>query len=185
MPCKTFYLQMCNPRPELQRAFVQEGVELVEITPVDARINQRMYRNVGGPWGWSDKAEWSLAQWESYVGGVFGEASHIATGVGEASQIATGESIITMVLYVDQQEAGYFELAIVSEPVREVEIRYFGLLPEALGLGLGAPLLSAAIERGWQESPRRLWVHTCELDHPAALTNYQNRGFELYKTTLE
>ena len=29
--------------------------------------------------------------------------------------------------------------------------------------------------------PRRVWVHTCDLDHPNALVNYQARGFSVYK----
>ena len=33
--------------------------------------------------------------------------------------------------------------------------------------------------------PRRVWVHTCTLDHPAALANYQARGMKSYKTEME
>jgi hypothetical protein len=33
--------------------------------------------------------------------------------------------------------------------------------------------------------PRRVWVHTCTLDHPSALKNYQARGFSLYKTETQ
>jgi GNAT superfamily N-acetyltransferase len=59
-------------------------------------------------------------------------------------------------------------------------LSYFGLLPPFLGQGIGGALLTAAIERAWAMDARRVWVHTCTLDHPAALRNYQARGFRLY-----
>jgi GNAT superfamily N-acetyltransferase len=62
-----------------------------------------------------------------------------------------------------------------------VEIAYFGLLPAFIGRGLGGALLTNAIEEAWQMSPERVWVHTCTLDHPSALANYQARGMEVYK----
>ena len=66
-----------------------------------------------------------------------------------------------------------------------MEIAYFGLLPQFVGRGLGGALLTATIERAWQLKPRRVWVHTCTLDHPSALANYQARGFRIYKHETE
>jgi hypothetical protein len=34
-------------------------------------------------------------------------------------------------------------------------------------------------------APSRVWVHTCTLDHPGALANYQARGFAIYKVEHE
>jgi GNAT superfamily N-acetyltransferase len=62
-----------------------------------------------------------------------------------------------------------------------IEIAYFGLLPAFIGRGLGGALLTNAIDEAWQMSPGRVWVHTCTLDHPSALANYQARGVEVYK----
>ena len=64
-----------------------------------------------------------------------------------------------------------------------VEIAYFGLLPEFIGRGLGGALLTSAIEEAWRTSSSvsRVWVHTCTLDHPGALGNYQARGMVIYK----
>ncbi|MBL8147781.1 MAG: GNAT family N-acetyltransferase [Anaerolineae bacterium] len=86
------------------------------------------------------------------------------------------------VLTVGDETAGYFELVKQGE---STELAYFGLTPPFTGRGLGKHLLSAAIERGWQAGARRLWVHTCNLDAPAALDNYQKRGFVIYQTTEE
>jgi hypothetical protein len=47
---------------------------------------------------------------------------------------------------------------------------------------LGGALLSRALEDAWQMEPRRVWVHTCTLDHPAALANYQARGMKIYRS---
>ncbi len=67
------------------------------------------------------------------------------------------------------------------EEIRE----YFGLLPEFIGRGLGGALLTSAIEEGWSPrggiAPTRVWVHTCNRDHPQALANYQARGMVVYK----
>ncbi len=57
------------------------------------------------------------------------------------------------------------------------ELAYFGLIPEFFGQGLGRYLLQAAVERAWADSPGRLVVETCTLDHPRALTLYQWAGF--------
>jgi GNAT superfamily N-acetyltransferase len=63
-----------------------------------------------------------------------------------------------------------------------VEIVYFGLLPRFIGRGLGGPLLSRAVERGFERGASRVWVHTCSLDHPRALAAYRARGFRLFRT---
>jgi GNAT superfamily N-acetyltransferase len=79
----------------------------------------------------------------------------------------------TWVGYDSGTPCGYFEIA------------YFGLLPQFTGRGLGGHLLAAAIERGWAMGAARVWVHTCTLDHPAALGNYQARGMKLYREVTE
>ena len=77
--------------------------------------------------------------------------------------------------------AGWYELRRVPED-GSVEIAYFGLLPGAIGQGLGKHLLSCAVRDAWALGPARVWLHTCTLDHPHALPNYQKRGFAPYKT---
>jgi GNAT superfamily N-acetyltransferase len=62
----------------------------------------------------------------------------------------------------------------------EVEIAYFGLMPDYIGRGLGPALLGWALERAWSYRPRRVWLHTCSLDHPKALAVYRRAGFEVY-----
>ena len=85
---------------------------------------------------------------------------------------------------MDGETVGFFELE--TQDAGNVEIAYFGLLPEFIGQGLGGPLLTATIERAWQlPNTRRVWVHTCTKDHKHAIDNYRNRGFEVFKTEQE
>ncbi|HTE59553.1 MAG TPA: GNAT family N-acetyltransferase [Solirubrobacteraceae bacterium] len=77
--------------------------------------------------------------------------------------------------------AGYYELRVGGDGIRDdVEIAYFGLLPAFHGRGLGGALLEHALRRGF-ELGSRVWVHTCSLDGPYALANYQARGLETYR----
>jgi len=58
------------------------------------------------------------------------------------------------------------------------DLAYFGLVPEAVGTGIGAKLLAAAIEAGWARAgTERMTLNTCTLDHPRALQVYQEAGF--------
>jgi GNAT superfamily N-acetyltransferase len=82
------------------------------------------------------------------------------------------------VLYVRDEAAGYVELDRRAEG--EIGIAYFGLLPAFIGKGLGKFFLSWVVDRAWSFRPRRVWVHTCDLDHPAALRNYLRAGFAIY-----
>jgi ribosomal protein S18 acetylase RimI-like enzyme len=75
----------------------------------------------------------------------------------------------------DKEPAGYFELREVEDG--SVEIAYFGLLPRFIGRGWGKYLLTEAVTAAWRLRPSRVWLHTCTLDHPAALPNYLKRGF--------
>lgn len=123
------------------------------------QLNRWLYLSVGEPWGWTDKRKWSDERWQAYV-----NSDALRTFLGEH----------------DGDIAGYFEL---HRQNRDVEIAYFGLMPEFIGRGLGGALLTTAIEQAWQWNATRVWVHTCSLDHPSALANYEARGFRVYRVT--
>lgn len=86
----------------------------------------------------------------------------------------------TWVAYLSGTPAGYVELDGTVDG--EVEIAYFGLLPAFVGKGIGGHLLTTGLRRAWELATRRVWVHTCSLDGPAARTNYEARGMSLYRT---
>lgn len=59
----------------------------------------------------------------------------------------------------------------------DIELAFFGLLPSFTGQGLGRDLMQLAIGQAWKADTRKLWLHTCTFDHPAALKFYQTCGF--------
>jgi GNAT superfamily N-acetyltransferase len=83
------------------------------------------------------------------------------------------------VLEVNGEPAGFAELD--RRQPGEVELVQFGLTQPFVGRGLGRWFLEWTIDRAWSYAPRRFWLHTCSLDHPAALPNYLKRGFVKYK----
>ncbi|THV11063.1 GNAT family N-acetyltransferase [Rhizobium rhizophilum] len=76
-------------------------------------------------------------------------------------------------LELDFREAGQCELA------------FFGLDKSLIGSGAGRILMNAALDKAWEKPITRFWVHTCHLDHPAALAFYQRSGFTPYKRMVE
>lgn len=67
----------------------------------------------------------------------------------------------------------------------ECQIQYFGLVPELTGQGHGRWLMAHALALGWTREVGRMWVHTCTLDHPAALGFYRASGFVAVGRTIE
>ena len=98
--------------------------------------------------------------------------------IRDRAAIIHDEAVEVFVLYARGVPAGYAELD--RRAGKEVEIAYLGLVPEYIGRGLGPILLDRALERAWSCTPRRVWLHTCSLDHPKALAVYQRAGFEVY-----
>ena len=86
----------------------------------------------------------------------------------------------TYILKNKDDLAGYFEL-IFHKDKKEVEIAYLGLLEEYYNKKLGSYLLSAAIRNSFSDKIKRVWVHTCSLDHQNALNNYLSRGMKIFK----
>jgi GNAT superfamily N-acetyltransferase len=85
---------------------------------------------------------------------------------------------ILYVLYTDGTPAGMAELDLRKRG--EINISYFGLMPEAIGRGLGYFLLYHTCMNAWTYPIGRLTVNTCTLDHPRALPLYQRMGFAPY-----
>jgi GNAT superfamily N-acetyltransferase len=83
------------------------------------------------------------------------------------------------VLHVDGTPAGFTELD--RRCPGEIELSQFGLLPDFIGQGLGKWFLQWTVDKAWSYQPKRLWLHTCTLDHAAALPNYSKAGFVLFK----
>ena len=151
---KRTYLEMTaasdlRPAP---RTDPSARVERVEGSP--ASFYRYLYAEVGRACRWVDRLAWTDGDIRA----------HLAT-----------PGVSLWLLTVRAAPAGYFELKADAEG--GVEIAYFGLLPEFIGRGYGKHLLTEAVERAWSLGARRVWLHTCSLDDPAALPNYLARGF--------
>jgi GNAT superfamily N-acetyltransferase len=87
------------------------------------------------------------------------------------------------VLEVDGQPAGFYELD--STPWPAVNLSYFGLLPHAIGTGIGYQLLRHAVDAVWRSGAAAMTVNTCTADHPRALPTYKRAGFRVYRELRE
>jgi GNAT superfamily N-acetyltransferase len=83
------------------------------------------------------------------------------------------------VLHVDGSPAGFAELD--RHTANEFELVQFGLMGDFIGQGLGTWFLQWTVDRAWSYQPKRFWLHTCTLDHPAAVPTYQSAGFVQFK----
>jgi GNAT superfamily N-acetyltransferase len=84
-------------------------------------------------------------------------------------------AVTVHVLYQGGAPAGFYELERRASGL--TNIAYFGLLPHAVGHGMGSAFLRHAIDNGWARGSRALTVNTCTADHPRALPNYLAAGF--------
>ena len=149
-----------------------EPVQLTRTTHDAAATSRDCYRVVGGPWWWVDRLAWSDAQWQEWVDQPGHELWTLSVADHEHDDHGAGTL------------AGYYEL--VPDGDGDVLLAYFGLVPGHEGRGLGGFLLTAALRRAWElPATSRVWVHTCELDGPAALPNYLARGLRVFRTWTE
>jgi GNAT superfamily N-acetyltransferase len=154
----TYYLEM-NSLDAFSEVEDCHGLSVIEAELDNFRLNKFLYQYVGEPWQWMDRLDLSDEEWADYV---------------------NNPRLRTWVAYLRGSIAGYFELSAADSG--DVEIAYFGLAPDFIGRGFGGYLLSQAIRNAWRfPGAKRVWVHTCTLDHPSALNNYLARGFTIYR----
>lgn len=87
------------------------------------------------------------------------------------------------VLYQGGEPAGFFELD--ARPWPAINLSYFGLMPQAIGRGLGYAFLRQAIDLVWARGARVMTVNTCTADHPRALPTYLRAGFRPIRQVRE
>ena len=132
------------------------------IDPINFQLNKFFYKSIGKKHNWVDRLSWSEEKWINYV---------------------SCKNIQTFVFKNREDLVGFFELIFHKEK-NEIEIAYFGILEEYQNKKLGSYLLSEAIKKPFQDNVRRVWVHTCSLDHKNALKNYVSRGMQIFKTEI-
>ena len=157
---KRSYLEINSLRDLNEVQKPSDDYSLSLLNPINFQLNKFFYKNIGKKYKWIDRLIWTEAQWIDYV---------------------SNKNVKTYVFKFKDDLAGFFEL-ISHDEKKEVEIAYFGLLEEFQNRKLGSYLLSQAIQKSFNRSIDRVWVHTCSLDHKNALNNYIARGMKIFKT---
>ena len=159
---KRNYLEINSLRDLKEGNKSSEDYTLNLIDPINFQLNKFFYKNIGKKHKWIDRLSWSEEKWINYV---------------------SSENVQTYVLKFKDDLVGFFELIFHSEN-NETEIAYFGILEEYQNKKLGSFLLSEAIKKSFINDTKRVWVHTCSLDHKNALSNYISRGMKIFKTEI-
>ena len=128
----------------------------------DVARYRRLFAEVGEPWLWFSRALLSDEQLRAII---------------------EDPAVEAFAFVLEGADAGILELDFRKS--RECELAFLGLVPGAIGRGLGPELAREAIRRAFARPISRLWLHTCTLDHPAALRFYQSAGFVPYRRALE
>ena len=137
-----------------------DNYSLNQVIPNDFQLNKFFYKQIGKDYQWIDRLVWTDKNWIEYV---------------------SSPNLFTFVLKNNDDIAGFFELMYHKDKL-ETEIAYFGLLKEYIGKKLGGYMLSEAIKKSFSYNVKRVWAHTCSLDHKNALKNYLSRGMKIYNT---
>jgi GNAT superfamily N-acetyltransferase len=154
------YLEMRAPPAEDVPA---STLSLSRIENPEPDRYRALFRRVGAPWLWFSR----LIMDDDSLGAIIRD--------------------LKVELYVVLDEgggdAGMLELDF-RQP-GECELAFIGLVPELAGQGHGRWLLAESVRLAWRDGAARVHVHTCTLDHPAALTAYRRAGFTPYKRAIE
>ena len=152
------YLEMTAPpvNPTLPRPALP--IALLRTPNIPVSFYRYLYETVGEAWLWCERRRIN--------------DKTLCTMIHD-------EAVEIFVLYVNGAPGGYGELK--QNSGGEVDLAYFGLLPEFVGRGLGKFFLRWMIDQTWRSEPTRVTVNTCDLDHPRALKAYQSIGFVPYR----
>jgi GNAT superfamily N-acetyltransferase len=154
---KVYYLEMLAPRRRVVPA-PREGLTVLHARKPSVAYYRFLYHTVGRAYHWYSRGKLSDSEL----------AAVLANSLNEVH-----------VLHAEGSPAGFAELDRRNQ--NDIELVQFGLMPEYVGQGLGKYFLQWIVDKAWSYQPRRLWLHTCTLDHPAALPNYQKTGLIVYK----
>ena len=158
IPVQRNFLELKDLK-NLKTNSINEKKYLVKKIKPDFQLNKFFYKQVGKKHRWIDRLSWSDGKWMNYI---------------------SNKNLETYIISESDELAGFFEL-LYNPELKETEISYFGLLEEYIGKGIGGYALSVAIKKSFEKNIKRVWLHTCTLDHPNALKNYIARGMTVFK----
>ena len=158
---KYLEIKSINDLNEAQRPSNNYSLNLIELK--DFQLNKFFYKEIGKKCHWVDRLAWTDQNWIEYV---------------------SNKNLLTYILKNNGNLVGYCEI-ILNKEKEESEIAYFGILDEYFGKKLGGFFLTEAIKKSFSLNVKRVWVHTCSLDHKNALKNYLARGMKVFKSEIQ
>lgn len=154
-------LEMRAP-PVVPEVAAPPEVSLVHVREPDPDRYLALFRAIGTPWLWFSRLKLSR---------------------DELVAILRDPAVEVRTVRHGDREIGLVELDFRTLP--DVELSFFGLVPEWTGRGLGRWMMAHAIGRAFAGGAKRFWVHTCTLDHPGALAFYMRAGFVPFARAVE
>ena len=151
------YLEMLEPPPA--EPLPDSPLALVSCPDPSPEQYRSLFRKVGARWLWFSRLVMDDAK--------------LAESIGELHTVVDAAGA----------EVGMIELDF-SVP-GECELAFVGLVPELAGQGHGRWLLAEALRFAWRDGVTRVHVHTCSLDHSAALGAYRRAGFSATHRAVE
>lgn len=145
------------PRPDPAGSWSLRRVQ----TP-DLDWYRDLYRRIGEEWLWFSRLKMSDT---------------------ELAAIIQSPQVELYALVQDGHDEGLLELDF--REAGQCELVFFGVAAKLIGSGAGRFLMNRTLELSWSRPVTRVWVHTCTLDHPSALTFYQRSGFRPYRRQVE
>ncbi|MDP2804174.1 MAG: GNAT family N-acetyltransferase [Phreatobacter sp.] len=152
------YLEMATRPAEA----IAEPLPLRPVARPDLAWYRAFYAAIGLDWLWTSR----LLMDDAALGAILHHPDN-------ALFVADGTAGETGIVEIDRRDPA------------DVEIAFFGLKPGATGQGLGLRMMAAALAEAWRPEARRVWLHTCTLDHPAALSFYRRCGFAPFRQAIE
>ena len=158
IPVERNFLELRDIKKLKFNSFKENKFLIKKIKP-DFQLNKFFYKQVGKKHRWIDRLSWTDEKWINFI---------------------SNKNLETYVISEFEDLIGFFEL-LYNPELKETEISYFGLLEEYIGKGIGGYALSEAIKKAFEKNIKRVWLHTCTLDHPNALKNYIARGMRVFR----
>jgi GNAT superfamily N-acetyltransferase len=161
LACIVTSLEMLE-QPPLRAAPAPSAFALRRIEDPRPDWYRALFRRVGEPWLWF---------------------SRLLLEDAALTALIADPAVEVFAVDYEGSDAGLLELDFRAPGT--CELAFFGLAPELTGRGAGRWLMEQALRRAWSRPIDRLWVHTCTLDHPAALPFYMRSGFRPFRQQVE
>jgi len=156
---RRFFLEIKIKEKKNKHLIFPPEVQIYLEKEKDININKFFYRQIGKDHFWRDRLLWSDKEWSKYI---------------------NNKNLETGVMKINNDLIGFYEQEF-HVAKNEIELIEMGILKEYQKKKFGSFLLQYIIHKAFVRNVKRIWVHTCSLDHKYALNNYLSKGFNIFK----